>query len=555
MKTLMRRSVGATRRGRVGPSRAIARAGQEDGAVAIIVALLMVALLTLVALVVDLGSLYDHDRELQTAADAGALAGAQELFYSGGNTTQAEGATREYVGANSAPNSSVDGDNVSYDLLNIDARSVEVKLRETGVQFSFAPVIGKTEGAVTAYAKAELMYLTGIEGLFPVALPYVHPDHFRIVYGDGAESYDLRNEASGTASDEGFYVGSPEARSFGLGAGLHNVTVIAQDAKDRDLLTWSNIGSVYVPGSASAIQGVDVDRDIGIPGITGELSEYVTIEIHTTGVTDKDVEVQIEVANKSFKLRLDETAEGSGVYRGSASLGTPSFRDGVAEVSITTIGKNNSEFPDGVTVARYTWFQRGEPLVYVSWDGRSAPGSVTLSAVVRTKVLKFDSPIMIKPKFHDEGDYNGNDFWANVIVQQNLRTELEVALGMQPMGSDWELEPDVGEEADDPDTLGNGYADIGEYLPYDNGVSAGHWSWIDGVAEGKLVYMPIVDPAANNSKEWRIQAFAAFEITDVQSDGNRIAIIGAFKEWLEAGVWGSEKPPTGLYVETAVLTK
>ena len=49
----------------------------ESGAVAIIVALVMVALLSIVALVIDLGGLYDHDRELQTAADAAALAGAQ----------------------------------------------------------------------------------------------------------------------------------------------------------------------------------------------------------------------------------------------------------------------------------------------------------------------------------------------------------------------------------------------------------------------------------------------------------------------------------------------
>jgi hypothetical protein len=163
---------------------------------------------------------------------------------------------------------------------------------------------------------------------------------------------------------------------------------------------------------------------------------------------------------------------------------------------------------------------------------------------------------MIKPQFHDEGDYQGNDFWANVIVGQNLKTELEIALlPTEAMGADWELEPDVGGHADDPETLGNGYADIGEYLPYDNGVSVGHWSWIESDAEGKTVYIPIVDPAADKSKEWRIQAFAAFEIADVQISGNRIAIIGAFKRELEGGVWGDEKPPTGIYVETAVLTK
>jgi len=76
------------------------------------------------------------------------------------------------------------------------------------------------------------------------------------------------------------------------------------------------------------------------------------------------------------------------------------------------------------------------------------------------------------------------------------------------------------------------------------------------VSEGKTVYIPIVDPAADKSKEWRIQAFAAFEITEVTiTGGNRIAIFGMFKESLDGGIWSDDKPPIGLYVETAVLTK
>ena len=53
---------------------------EERGAIAVIVAIFMVALLVLAALVLDLGTGYDHDRELQSAADAAALAGAQQLI-------------------------------------------------------------------------------------------------------------------------------------------------------------------------------------------------------------------------------------------------------------------------------------------------------------------------------------------------------------------------------------------------------------------------------------------------------------------------------------------
>ncbi len=51
----------------------------------VFVALAMVALLSIVALVIDLGGLYSHKRDLQTAADAAALAGAQELVISDGS--------------------------------------------------------------------------------------------------------------------------------------------------------------------------------------------------------------------------------------------------------------------------------------------------------------------------------------------------------------------------------------------------------------------------------------------------------------------------------------
>ena len=51
----------------------------ERGQVAIIVALLIISLLGMTALVIDMGSLYEERRFLQTIADSAALAGAQEL--------------------------------------------------------------------------------------------------------------------------------------------------------------------------------------------------------------------------------------------------------------------------------------------------------------------------------------------------------------------------------------------------------------------------------------------------------------------------------------------
>lgn len=525
---------------------------------AVIVALFLVVLLVIGALVLDLGSLYDHDRELQSAADAGVLAGAQELFWSDGSIAAAEGQTRSYVSKNSAPNSSVVAANTLYELLNIDARSVEVRLRENGVPFSFARVIGKTEGSVTAYAKAELMYLTGINGLFPIALPYVHPHHFKIVYANGGSDV-LTNEESGQSSDVGIYDSEPTTASFDFSSGPHSVSVIAQDEGNNDLLTWSDIGSIYVPPAGSAIRSVEVLRNTVVPGdATANLGETLTVRIRTSDeVTDPKVGVQIQIANKKYKLDLG--GDGSGFYEGSRTLPTPAFTNGIARVTITTEAPNkNSLFPDGVDIGAYTWYERGFVLVYASFNSESvAGGNTSVTAEVMTKVFKFETPIMIKPALDSEGTYQGNDFWANVIVGQILKTELEVAFGIQPMGDGWKYEPDVGSMADDPGTLRNGYIDIGEYLPYDNGVSVGHWNWVDGWYESApkpvIIYLPIVDPGSKKDG-WRIQGFAAFQIEDWGDSGNRLSMTGRFVEWLAGGPWSPNKP-NGLYVWTAVLTK
>ena len=57
----------------------IKRFKSENGVVTVIVALSIVALMTVTALTIDVGSLYEERRFLQTVADSAALAGVQEL--------------------------------------------------------------------------------------------------------------------------------------------------------------------------------------------------------------------------------------------------------------------------------------------------------------------------------------------------------------------------------------------------------------------------------------------------------------------------------------------
>jgi Flp pilus assembly protein TadG len=119
------------------------RLSGEHGATAVIFALLLVPMLGFAALAVDIGSLYAERARLQVAADAAALAVAQDC--SRGACGDMLATARAMVAAN-------DGDAAAAQpVLNSAPLSVTVTGR-TPVQHWFAPVIGHDATAVSATA-------------------------------------------------------------------------------------------------------------------------------------------------------------------------------------------------------------------------------------------------------------------------------------------------------------------------------------------------------------------------------------------------------------------
>ncbi|MDT8335285.1 MAG: pilus assembly protein TadG-related protein, partial [Desulfurivibrionaceae bacterium] len=74
--------------------------GREQGAVAPLVAILMVVFILCIALVVDLGHLHNVKVQLQRAVDAAALAGAQQLDGSAGQDARASAVALATADAN-----------------------------------------------------------------------------------------------------------------------------------------------------------------------------------------------------------------------------------------------------------------------------------------------------------------------------------------------------------------------------------------------------------------------------------------------------------------------
>lgn len=142
----------------------------EDGAVLVLTALLMVALMGVAALVVDVGNLYFTKTKLQNAADAAALAGAQDIGtandpaitaidYAGNNGMEATKNEAEKSGNTVTATKSADTVKVTTPYLDPSTNKddpTKIKVECTRkVSFTFARVLGFTQTDVSAHAVAK----------------------------------------------------------------------------------------------------------------------------------------------------------------------------------------------------------------------------------------------------------------------------------------------------------------------------------------------------------------------------------------------------------------
>ncbi|MDH4139162.1 MAG: Tad domain-containing protein [Coriobacteriia bacterium] len=121
---------------------------RDDGAVALMVAVLIVVLLAFAAVTVDAGAYYSHRRQMQTGADAAALAGVQELP---GDPGMAVAVAENYASIN-APEASDSQFTVSSTFVAND--TITVDLLDPAMGLFFARAIGRDTAEVDAHATA-----------------------------------------------------------------------------------------------------------------------------------------------------------------------------------------------------------------------------------------------------------------------------------------------------------------------------------------------------------------------------------------------------------------
>jgi Flp pilus assembly protein TadG len=139
----------------------------DRGAIAVIVALFVIVMVAMSALVVDVGYYYNVKRQLQSAADAAALAGCQELIQTD-DLGKARASALEYAALNAVR----PADGMGAPNVEVTDQYVRVTCIKTAPGF-FARALNKNSTDIIAVAKAVRVRVTGARMLVPWALPIV----------------------------------------------------------------------------------------------------------------------------------------------------------------------------------------------------------------------------------------------------------------------------------------------------------------------------------------------------------------------------------------------
>jgi hypothetical protein len=138
----------------------------ENGVVAVIVAICLFAMMVAAALAIDVGSLFEDRRMLYTVADSAALAGAQELPE---HPDEAEQKAIEYISFNYDEGVEIDIEIGSY--LGVDNALITVTVLNPDSPLYFARVMGKESTPVVARATAIVASPEAIGGGMPWGVP------------------------------------------------------------------------------------------------------------------------------------------------------------------------------------------------------------------------------------------------------------------------------------------------------------------------------------------------------------------------------------------------
>ena len=296
----------------------------ERGQVIVIVVLSLVVLLGMAAFVIDLGNFRAHRRQMQTAADAAALAGAMQLPpFSDGSTSCARAEYYEHQNTDATDDNNliVDG-NLDTSYCELLANSVRVKPVENDVPYVFGRVLGFVNTDVEARARARVVYLTRSEGLLPFGVEDLRPNTVTVFLGSDPNN-PVQQWPLGLAGCQGptvegypYWCTPGNVHINSLPAGGLPVGIKVVDNSNKTIV-WTMIGYVgspqTIPGTSECAGPCVVDNAILNPN---------TQPYYHSSSTGGQIVVQVHFATAPVgSSNAPRIKYGSNNYSAATSLG------------------------------------------------------------------------------------------------------------------------------------------------------------------------------------------------------------------------------------------
>jgi Putative Flp pilus-assembly TadE/G-like len=305
----------------------LARLTEERGSVIVFTALILTGLLAVCALAVDFGSWFTTQRHLQGAADAAALAGAQDLP----DTSTAASTALDYASTNVSGLS-------SWSPTFPDSSTIDVALSKSAPGI-FSKFVGVSAETIHAHARAQVgtpgqianalpiavkttaACTTSSAGCFNVAKTLTFDDSSTTSFGSNSTFglLDLSGSAATSSSctgnvgqstqagwvNSGYpdllsvnrYYGASTGQRIALQNALNGVLgkVLLIPVFDSASLSWCNQGGFHVIGwAAFVIDQTIPNSDWGphVKTLHGHFTQYIVHDVpYTPGITGFGVKV------------------------------------------------------------------------------------------------------------------------------------------------------------------------------------------------------------------------------------------------------------------------
>ncbi|TDB37678.1 MAG: hypothetical protein D9V44_06325 [Actinobacteria bacterium] len=526
---------------------------RDDGGVAVTVAVVFLVLVLISALAVDVGYLLTVRRQLQSAADAAALAGCRVLA-DGGSDAEVLAEAEAFANANATQ---------PADELVMLKDAPETRVTETYVQVTvqkdaalfFGRVLGMQTSLVTATARAQIAYLTGMRGIVPWSVPVIHASKVSARIGGGARVW-LEPEGGGLWSGTVIAPASAALSGYSVDVAAYNEQTAypdgTSDYPDGVPEPLPGAARAFVPPPGCPILDVYLDHYVVAAGSSGSARLYVRAAEAP----------QARFVGKSYTLTA--VVGQPGLW--SVALNVPAVDDLWATFPIdVSVAKTTVTSAATLLVRRSTY-----PIADVSLsDYVVAPGeAITVSVQLNDYVYGQDYELKVVGGAGEVGNFCAVDLGTihHTPLWRNPQDPVEYVLADDPeyappayyhylaeafpfvihIGDTIRTEPGTLSGPSTAKALDDRFA--GDSLTFSQ------WEAQGRPATSRVVYVPVVEKMqlVTGQTPMRVVSLAAFFI-EPASNIKKDAIVGRFVEYVSPSDAVSETPPDGLYVLTVRL--